>query len=67
MISYADTLKPAITTMGEFSLVDSASALFEAASGCRLHRNPASQKCKFLSVGKWRKSLKQEDPVPGPL
>ena len=61
VISYADDLKPAITTMGEFSLVDSASALFEAASGCRLHRNPESQKCKFLSLGKWRKSLTQED------
>ena len=47
---YADDLKPAITTMGEFSLVDQASALFEAASGCRLHRNPASKKCKFLPL-----------------
>jgi hypothetical protein len=57
VVSYADDLKPAITTMGEFSLVNHASALFEAASGCRLHRDPTSQKCKFLPLGKWRKSL----------
>ena len=64
VISYADDLKPAITTMGEFALVDQASALFEAASGCRLHRNPASKKCKFLPLGKWRRSLQQEDLPP---
>ena len=54
VISYADDLKPAIVTMEEFSLVNIASAMFEAASGCRLHRDPASQKCKFLPLGKWR-------------
>ena len=47
--------------MEEFSLVNSASALFEAASGCRLHRDPASQKCKFLPLGRWRRTLQQED------
>ena len=61
VVSYADDLKPAIATMAEFKLVDEASALFEAASGCRLHRNPTSQKCKFLPLGKWRQSLQQED------
>ena len=61
VISYADDLKPAITSMEEFQLVNDASALFEAASGCRLHRNPASQKCKFLPLGKWRQQLAQED------
>ena len=61
VVSYADDLKPAIATMAEFTLVDQASALFEKASGCRLHRNPASQKCKFLPLGKWRQSLQQED------
>ena len=35
--------------------------LIEVASGCRLHRDPASQKCKFLPLGKWRQKLKQED------
>ena len=61
VISYADDLKPAIVTMEEFSLVNNASAMFEAASGCRLHRDPASQKCKFLPLGKWRNTLQQED------
>ena len=61
VISYADDLKPAITSMEEFQLVNDASALFEAASGCRLHRDPASLKCKFLPLGKWRNQLKQED------
>ena len=51
VISYADDLKPAITTMEEFTLVNDASAMFEAESGCRLHRDPASQKCKFLPLG----------------
>ena len=41
--------------------MNDASALFEAASGCRLHRDPASKKCKFLPLGKWRKQLRQED------
>ena len=60
-ISYADDLKPAVTSTEEILLVDEASALFEAASGCKLHRDPASQKCKLLPLGKWRTSLKQED------
>ena len=61
VVSYADDLKPAITTIEEFNTVDIASNLFETASGCRLHRDPNSQKCKFLPLGKWRKSLRQED------
>ena len=61
VVSYADDLKPAVVSMEEFSLVNSASALFEAASGCRLHRDPASQKCKFLPLGRWRRVLQQED------
>ena len=35
--------------------------LFENASGCRLHRDPTTKKCKFLPLAKWRGSLKQED------
>ena len=37
VISYADDLKPAVTSIQEILLVDIASGLFEAASGCRLH------------------------------
>ena len=61
VISYADDLKPAITSMEELQLVNDASALFEAASGCRLHRDPASLKCKLLPLGKWRQQLSQDD------
>jgi hypothetical protein len=61
VISYADDLKPAITTMEEFTIVNDASAMFEAASGCRLHHDPASQKCKFLPLGKWIRKLEQKD------
>ena len=64
VISYADDLKPAVTSIEEILLVDKASAMFEAASGCILHRDPASQKCKLLPLGKWRTSLKQEHLPP---
>ena len=61
VVGYADDLKPAVTSMQEFSLIDRASALFERSSGCRLHRNPQSDKCKFLPLGRWRGTLSQED------
>ena len=51
--------------MNEFLLVDRASLLFEMASGCELHRDPASGKVKFLPLGRWRGTLQQEDiPLP---
>ena len=65
LIGYADDVKPAITTMQEFTLVDSAMSLFERASGCRLHSDPASKKCKFLPLARWRGTLQQED-IPCP-
>ena len=61
LVAYADDVKPAITTMEEFGLVDKAMAWFENASGCRLHRNPSSGKCKFLPLARWRGTLQQED------
>ena len=61
LIGYADDVKPAITSMQEFSLVDMAMTLFEKASGCQLHRDPASKKCKFLPLARWRGTLQQED------
>ena len=48
VVSYADDLKPAVTSDEEFILVDRASALFESASGCRLHRNPTSKNVNFF-------------------
>jgi hypothetical protein len=61
VIGYANDMKPAITNMEEFHLVDYASALFENSSGCKLHRDPSAGKCKFLPLGRWQKSLTQED------
>ena len=61
LIGYADDNKPAITSMEEFGIVDNSLALFEKASGCKLHRDPLNKKCKFLPLGKWRTQLKQED------
>ena len=61
LIGYADDIKPAITSMEEFLVVDSAFALFERASGCKLHRDPNNKKCKFLPLARWRGTLQQED------
>ena len=47
--------------MQEFILVDMAMTLFEKSSGCKLHRDPTAGKCKFLALGRWRGTLKQED------
>ena len=61
VIGYADDSKPAITTLEEFVLVDQCLARFERASGCKLHRDPTSMKCKFLPLGRWRRTLNQRD------
>ena len=61
VIGYADDSKPAITSMEEFTVVDRALSLFERASGCKVHRDPANMKCKFLPLGRWRSTLQQED------
>ena len=61
MFGYIDDIKPAVTSMEEFSLIDRGSALFEAASGCILHRDPTSGKVKLLPLGRWKGTLQQED------
>ena len=58
VIGYADDVKPAVNNMEEFKKIDYAMAPFENASGCRLHRDPSSKKCKFLPLAKWRNTLK---------
>ena len=65
VIGYADDVKPAVTCMEEFILIDRAMALFESASGCKLHRDPSTKKCKFLPLARWRGTLEQED-IPCP-
>ena len=61
LIAYVDDVKPSITSMHEFNIVDQGSALFEAASGCKLHRDPNSGKVKFLPLGRWKGTLLRED------
>ena len=46
--------------MAEFFTVDKACTLFEISSGCKLHRDPASLKCKFLALGRGRGVLEQD-------
>ena len=60
VIGYADDAKPAITTMDKFTKVDRSLALFENASGCKVHRDPTNMKCKFLPLGRWRTTLQQQ-------
>ena len=46
-------------------IVDTACRLFEQSSGCRLHRDPASNTCKMLALGRLKGTLEQEDiPLP---
>ena len=61
VIGYADDIKPGISSMQEFILVDNAAKMFEGASGCKLHRDPTVGKCKFLPLGRWKGTLEQED------
>ena len=61
LMAYVDDIKPSITSMQEFITVDKGSALFESASGCKLHRDPASGKVKFLPLGRWKGTLTMED------
>ena len=64
-MAYCDDVKPAITSIEEFIVADKGASLFEKAAGTRLHRDPNSNKCKFLPLGKWRKELNQ-DMIPTP-
>ena len=50
--------------MAEFSLVERDTRLSEAASGCELHRDPASGKVKLLQLGIWRGTLEPDDLPP---
>ena len=61
IVAYADDVKPSICSMDEFSLVNEGCSLLEKASGVKLHRDPDVGKVKFLPLGKWRGTLRQED------
>ena len=61
VVAYADDVKPSITSMAEFYMVDEACAILERASGVKLHRDPEAGKVKFLALGRWRGVLSQDD------
>ena len=65
VVGYCDDIKPAITTMNEFVTVDKGVKLFEDLSGCSLHRDPPSNKCKLFPLGRLIGTLTQED-IPFP-
>ena len=61
VVAYADDVKPSISSMQEFFLVDQACSMIERASGVKLHRDPAAGKVKFLPLGRWKGTVTQED------
>ena len=56
VMAYCEDVKPALCSLEEFVTADTGAALFEAAAGTQLHRDPSSDKCKFLPLGKYRSS-----------
>ena len=59
VVAYADDVKPSITSMEEFHLVDKACSILEKASGVKLHRDPSAGKVKFLALGGWHDTFVQ--------
>ena len=51
LLGYIDDLKPAITKLEEFFIIEKAVELYERASGCKLHKDIRSKKCKLLPIG----------------
>ena len=58
LYSFCEDIKPVIIELWEFSLVERTMTIFKLASGCKMHRNAESKKCKFLALGKWKSELK---------
>ena len=57
----ADDIKPGVSNMFEFAVVERAAKLFERSSGNQLHRDPVKGKCKVLLLGRWKGMVEQED------
>ena len=64
VIGYCDDLKPAISNLEEFYMIDEAVRNFENASGCQLHRDITTLKCKILLLGNWNNGSKDNIPLP---
>ena len=65
LMAYCNDVKPAICSLEEFIVADRGAALFELAAGTKLHRDPTTNKCKFMDLGGWKTRLRQED-IPTP-
>ena len=61
VMAFCDDIKPALTNIEEFVTADNGAKLLELSAGTKLHRDPSTNKCKFLPLGKWRRELSQED------
>ena len=61
VVGYADDIKPSVSSMAEFAVVEQGAILFEQSSGNILHRDPQKGKCKVLLLGRWRGTVTQED------
>jgi hypothetical protein len=61
VVGLADDVKPSVSCMAEFAVVDRGATLFEQSSGNLLHRDPDNGKCKVLLLGRWRGTVNQED------
>ena len=56
LTAFCDDLKPAVTSIYEFRLVERVMKIFELSSGCKMHRSKESEKCKCLPLSVWRKN-----------
>ena len=61
VLGLADDVKPSVSNMNEFNIVEQGARAFEMATGNRLHRDPNKGKCKVLLLGRWRGTVQQED------
>merc|ERR1712059_190593 len=61
MFSYADDVKPGVTDMEEVKLCIREGDKLEGASGIRLHKNLEAGNIKLLPLGKWKRTLVQQD------
>ena len=61
LMAYCDDVRPSVTSMIEFYIFNNACILFEKSSGCKLHRDPSANKCKFMPLGRWKGTLEQGD------
>ena len=57
-MAYCKDEKNAICTINAFLIADEGAPLFEKSAWMKLHRNPATAKCKFFPLVKWCHFLK---------